>query len=124
LGATTGSALAACGQATLVLTEKFPTILGANIAGPHINGQTYRDGEWTYDPEYVGTWEVGLKSDFLDGLGRTDLALFYTAITDNQFSIFTGTGFTVLNASPPTSMRRFILTTAWASTRVRRVRTA
>jgi len=82
-----------------VLTEKFPTILGANIAGPHINGQTYRDGEWTYDPEYVGTWEVGLKSDFLDGLGRTDLALFYTAITDNQFSIFTGTGFTVLNAS-------------------------
>jgi len=139
--------------------------LGANIAGPDINGQTYSDGEWTYDikgqyfltpetqlyggyshgfkaggigmdpeagggqpsgqnsqivnstlgigngtgfadledatydPEFVDTWEVGLKSDYLDGRGRTNVALFYNDIEDNQFSIFTGTGFTVLNAS-------------------------
>ena len=139
--------------------------LGANIAGPDINGQNYSDGEWTYDiklqyffapdtqvyggytrgfkaggigmdpeagggqpsgqnspvllqtlgigngtgfadlddatydPEYVDAWEVGLKSDYLDGRGRVDVALFYNDIKDNQFSIFTGTGFTVLNAS-------------------------
>jgi len=139
--------------------------LGANIAGPDINGQDYSDGEWTYDiklqyylrpdtqvyggytrgfkaggigmdpeagggqpsgqnsavvhdllgmgngtgfadpedatydPEYVDAWEMGLKSDYLDGRGRVDVALFYNEIKDNQFSIFTGTGFTVLNAS-------------------------
>ncbi len=140
-------------------------LLGANIAGPDIDGQSYSDGEWTYDitfqyfpmpdtqlyggykrgfkaggigmdpeagggqpsglnsplllqlagigngtgyadlddatyePEYVDTWEVGLKSDYLDGRGRTNLALFYNDIKDNQFSLFTGTGFKVLNAS-------------------------
>jgi iron complex outermembrane receptor protein len=139
--------------------------LGANIAGPDINGQSYSDGEWTYDiklqyflqpgtqvyggytrgfkaggigmdpeagggqpsgqnsevvfnflgmgngtgfadleeatydPEYIDTWEVGLKSDYLEGRGRVDVALFYNELKDNQFSIFTGTGFTVLNAS-------------------------
>lgn len=139
--------------------------LGANIAGPDINGQHYSDGEWTYDikfqyflspdtqfyggytrgfkaggigmdpeagggqpsglnsplvfqllgtgngtgfadledatydPEYIDTWEVGMKSSYLDGRGRLDVAAFYNDIKDNQFSIFTGTGFTVLNAS-------------------------
>ncbi|MCP5130886.1 MAG: TonB-dependent receptor [Pseudomonadales bacterium] len=140
-------------------------MLGANIAGPDINNQTYSDGEWTYDikfqyfaspdtqlyggysrgfkaggigmdpeagggqpsglnsplllalagmgngtgyadledptykPEYVDTWEVGLKSQYLDGRGRTNVALFYNDIEDIQFSVFSGTGFTVLNAS-------------------------
>jgi iron complex outermembrane receptor protein len=139
--------------------------LGANIAGPDINGQKYSDGEWTYDikgqyfltpevqfyggyshgfkaggigmdpeagggqpsglnsplvkqllgtgngtgfadledatydPEFVDTWEVGAKADYFGGRGRTNVALFYNDIEDNQFSIFTGTGFTVLNAS-------------------------
>lgn len=139
--------------------------LGANVAGPDIDGQHYSDGEWTYDiklqyfmtpdtqfyggytrgfkaggigmdpeagggqpsgqnspvvfdalgigngtgfadlndatyePEYVDAWEVGLKSDYLEGRGKVNVALFYNDIKDNQFSIFTGTGFTVLNAS-------------------------
>jgi iron complex outermembrane receptor protein len=139
--------------------------LGANIAGPDIDGQKYSDSEWTYDlkiqyfftpeiqayggysrgfkaggigmdpeagggqpsgqnspilfnllgmgngtgfadledatydPEYVDTWEVGLKSEYLGGRGRVDVAGFYNDIKDNQFSVFTGTGFTVLNAS-------------------------
>jgi iron complex outermembrane receptor protein len=139
--------------------------LGANIAGPDMNGEQYSDGEWTYDiklqyflapdtqvyggysrgfkaggigmdpeagggqpsgqnskvlfdflgmgngtgfadledatydPEYVDAWEIGLKSDYLDGRGRMDVAAFYNDLKDNQFSIFTGTGFTVLNAS-------------------------
>jgi iron complex outermembrane recepter protein len=140
-------------------------MLGANIAGPDINGKSYSDSEWTYDlkiqyflssdiqlyggysrgfkaggigmdpeagggqpsglnspqlfalagigngtgfadpeeitydPEYVDTWEVGMKSDYLDGRARTNLALFYNDIEDIQFAIFTGTGFRVLNAS-------------------------
>lgn len=138
--------------------------LGANIAGPDMDGLKYSDGEWSYDiklqyfltpdihtyggysrgfkaggigmdpeagggqpsgqnsaqalllgtgngtgfadfedatyePEYIDAWEVGLKSEYLDGRGRANLALFYNDIKDIQFSIFTGTGFTVLNAS-------------------------
>lgn len=64
------------------------------------NGTGYADVEdATYKPEYVDTWELGLKSEYLDGRARTNLALFYNDIEDIQFSIFTGTGFTVLNAS-------------------------
>ncbi|MEH6589024.1 MAG: TonB-dependent receptor [Halioglobus sp.] len=140
-------------------------MLGANIAGPDIEGLEYSDDEWTYDikfqyffssdaqlyggysrgykaggigmdpeagggqpsglnspllqqlagmgngtgfadlndpsyaPEYIDAWELGLKTDYLDGRGRTNVALFYSEIEDNQFSVFTGTGFRVLNAS-------------------------
>jgi iron complex outermembrane receptor protein len=64
------------------------------------NGTGFADVEdATYDPEYIDTWEVGLKSEYLQARGRVDVALFYNDIKDNQFSIFTGTGFTVLNAS-------------------------
>jgi iron complex outermembrane receptor protein len=64
------------------------------------NGTGFADlGDPTYEPEYVDTWEVGLKADYLGGRGRVDVAAFYNDIEDIQFSIFTGTGFTVLNAS-------------------------
>jgi iron complex outermembrane receptor protein len=140
-------------------------MLGANIAGPDIDGLKYSDDEWTYDikfqyffspdtqlyggysrgykaggigmdpeagggqpsglnsplllqlagmgngtgyaepndptyaPEYIDAWELGLKTDYFNGRGRTNLALFYSEIEDNQFAVFTGTGFRVLNAS-------------------------
>ena len=139
-------------------------MLGANIAGPDLEGLTYSDGEWTYDiklqyfvsndmqvyggyshgfksggigmdpeagggqpsgqnspllaglgvgngtgyadtndptydAEYIDTVELGLKADLLDGRARINLAVFYNDLKDNQFSVFTGTGFTVLNAS-------------------------
>jgi iron complex outermembrane receptor protein len=64
------------------------------------NGTGFADLEDpTYEPEYVDAWELGLKSDYLDGRGRANVALFYNDIEDIQFSIFTGTNFTVLNAS-------------------------
>ncbi|MEH6582841.1 MAG: TonB-dependent receptor [Halioglobus sp.] len=140
-------------------------MLGANVAGPDMDGLKYNDDEWTYDlkfqyflspdaqfyggysrgfkaggigmdpeagggqpsglnsplllqlagqgngtgfadlidpsyaPEYIDTWELGVKADFLDGRARTNIAAFYNDIEDNQFSVFTGTGFRVLNAS-------------------------
>jgi iron complex outermembrane receptor protein len=64
------------------------------------NGTGFADIEDpSYDPEYVDAWELGLKSDYLDGRGRINVALFYNDIEDNQFSVFSGTGFRVLNAS-------------------------
>ena len=64
------------------------------------NGTGFADLEDpTYDPEYVDTYELGIKADYLDGRGRVNVAVFYNDIEDNQFSVFSGTGFTVLNAS-------------------------
>ena len=64
------------------------------------NGTGFADFEDpAYEPEYVDTWELGLKTDYLGGRGRANAALFYNDIEDIQFSIFTGTGFTVFNAS-------------------------
>lgn len=156
-------------------------VLGANIAGPDIDGLTYSDAEWTYeaklqyfmsadvqmygsysrgfksggigmdpeagggqpsgqnsqllldlagigngtgfadtddptyDTEYVDTWELGLKADVLAGAGRVNLALFYSDIQDIQFSVFSGTGFTVFNASD-SEITGVELESFWAAT--------
>jgi iron complex outermembrane receptor protein len=64
------------------------------------NGTGFADLEDpTYEPEYIDAWELGLKRDFLSGRGRINAALFYNEIEDIQFSVFTGTGFRVENAS-------------------------
>lgn len=64
------------------------------------NGTGFADQEDpSYEPEYVDAWELGLKTDYLQGRGRVNIAAFYNDIKDIQFSVFSGTGFTVLNAS-------------------------
>jgi outer membrane receptor protein involved in Fe transport len=64
------------------------------------NGTGFADLEDpTYDAEYVDTWELGLKADYMEGRGRANVALFYNDLEDNQFSVFSGTGFRVLNAA-------------------------
>ena len=64
------------------------------------NGTGFADLEDpSYDTEYVDTWELGLKADLFAGRGRLNVALFYNDIQDIQFSVFSGTGFRVFNAS-------------------------
>jgi iron complex outermembrane receptor protein len=64
------------------------------------NGTGFADlDDPIYEPEHIDAWEVGLKTDYLNGRGKVNVAAFYNDIKDIQFSIFTGTGFTVLNAS-------------------------
>jgi iron complex outermembrane recepter protein len=64
------------------------------------NGTGYADLEPVeYQTEYVDTWELGYKTDIQGGRGVFNLALFYNELEDNQFSVFSGTGFRVLNAS-------------------------
>ncbi|MGK0440759.1 MAG: iron complex outermembrane receptor protein [Pseudohongiellaceae bacterium] len=40
--------------------------------------------EATYDPEYVNTYELGMKSDWLDGRVRFNATAFYTEYDDKQ----------------------------------------
>ena len=64
------------------------------------NGTGFADLEDpTYEPEYIDAWELGVKTDFLSGRGRINAAVFYNEIEDIQFSVFSGTGFRVENAS-------------------------
>ncbi len=73
------------------------------------NGRANNPGEQApYDPEEVSSYELGLKSDWLDGTLRANVALFYNDYTDFQARVSgtttdPGTGLpspelTVLNA--------------------------
>ena len=57
----------------------------------------------TYSPEYVDSYELGLKSDLLDGRARLNIAAFRMEFEDIQFSLFSGTGFLIDNAGTATS---------------------
>lgn len=49
------------------------------------NGRANNPGEQSpYDPEEVSSYELGLKSDWLDGTLRANVALFYNDYTDFQ----------------------------------------
>jgi len=41
-----------------------------------------------YDPEYVDTFELGIKSDWMDGRVRLNATAFYTEYTDKQEEVF------------------------------------
>ena len=57
----------------------------------------------TYQPEYVDSYEIGLKTDYQDGRGRANIALFRSEFEDIQFSLFSGTGFFIGNAGEAVS---------------------
>lgn len=56
-------------------------------------------GDPTYKPEYINTYEAGMKIDFLDRRARANFAFFYNDISELQVSQFTGLQFTILNAA-------------------------
>ncbi|MEZ5573824.1 MAG: TonB-dependent receptor [Halioglobus sp.] len=56
-----------------------------------------------YGDENAENVEVGLKSDFLEGAARLNLAVFHTQYDDLQVSSFNGTSFEVGNAGKATS---------------------
>jgi iron complex outermembrane receptor protein len=63
-----------------------------------------RSGQnFEFDPESAENYELGLKSDLLDGAARINLAVFNTDFDDLQVSSFTGTSFRTGNAASATS---------------------
>ena len=56
-----------------------------------------------YGDESAENFEVGLKSDLLDGAARLNLAVFHTQYDDLQVSSFNGSSFEVGNAGKATS---------------------
>ncbi|WP_226662324.1 TonB-dependent receptor [Microbulbifer aggregans] len=57
----------------------------------------------TYKSEFVDGYELGLKSEYLGGRARSNLALFYNDISDLQIAQFIGTQFTIDNAPEATA---------------------
>lgn len=57
----------------------------------------------TYKSEFVDGYELGLKSEYLGGRARSNLALFYNEMTDLQIAQFIGTAFTIDNAPEATA---------------------
>jgi iron complex outermembrane recepter protein len=56
-------------------------------AGAFNNGLVYMDeGDGAYaDPEYIDAYEIGMKSEFFDGIMRLNGAAFYYDYADQQF---------------------------------------
>lgn len=55
------------------------------------------DDDHRFEPEFVNSYELGLKGQFLDGRLTTNIALFYSDFEDFQLNTFTGTGFLISN---------------------------
>jgi iron complex outermembrane receptor protein len=56
----------------------------------------------SYDPEFVDSFEVGLKSEFMEGRGRVNAAVFYNDYQDLQVNFLEFTLFTTDNAAEAT----------------------
>lgn len=70
-----------------------------------------------YDSEYVKGYELGLKTDYLNGRARSNFALFYNDLTDLQVANFDGLAFSILNSPEATVYgaemeNQFVLTDA------------
>ena len=72
-----------------------PTTDDAVITGPAVDP--------TYEPEFVDSYEVGLKTEYQDGRGRLNLAGFLSDFEDIQANTFTGTAFLTYNADTATT---------------------
>ena len=67
------------------------------------NTQALAPDEIEFDPEESDTYEIGLKADFLDGVGRVNVGLFRTEFTNLQTFIFNGLAPIVENAAASVS---------------------
>ena len=56
----------------------------------------------TYKPEFIDGYELGMKTQYADGRGRTNFAIFYDEMKDLQVAQFLGTQFTIVNAPEAT----------------------
>jgi outer membrane receptor protein involved in Fe transport len=75
--------------------------IDANGGGGVANNPAERPGavprDATFEPETVNAFEVGAKTEYLDGRARTNLSLYYYDISNIQIAQFVGLEFTVLN---------------------------
>ena len=67
------------------------------------NTQALNPGEIEFEPEESDTYELGLKAEFLDGVGRVNLGLFRTEFKNLQTFIFNGLAPVVDNAAASVS---------------------
>lgn len=67
--------------------------------GGGYNASASKNAELEYEPENALTYEIGVKSEFLDGAARANVSLFYTEFRDLQVSVFTTSQFVVRNAA-------------------------
>ena len=73
----------------------FPTTDAEVLTGPAADP--------TYDPEFVDSYELGMKTEYQGGRGRLNLAIFFSEFEDIQANTFTGTSFLTYNADTATT---------------------
>ena len=59
----------------------------------------YFDDDHAFLPEFVDSYELGIKSELMDGDLIANIAIFYSDFEDFQLNTFTGTGFLISNTN-------------------------
>ena len=58
----------------------------------------FENPSFTFDPEFIDNFEIGLKSRFLNGRSQLNIAVFYQDVQDFQTTLFDGIRFNLANA--------------------------
>lgn len=66
------------------------------------NAQPLNPDQLEYEEEISNAFEVGMKSEWLEGAARLNISAFYTKFDDIQVSAFDGVSFVVSNAASAT----------------------
>jgi iron complex outermembrane recepter protein len=58
----------------------------------------FANPSYTFDPEFIDNYELGLKSRFWEGRSQLNIAVFYQQVQDFQTTLFDGIKFNLANA--------------------------
>lgn len=98
--------------------------IGTGYRSGGFNARAGAGVDFVFAPEKVTSYELGLKSDWLGGIVRTNLAAFYTDYSDLQVTQYTGTGTgggTGFTRNADATLKGFELETTVAPTRNLRI---
>ena len=90
-----------------------PMVYGSISRGFKSGGFNLTSEDAEYDPEFVWSYEIGAKHDWLDKTLRTNLALFYYDYTDLQVSSFDQPGTLLIGNAADAEIQGVELELSW-----------
>lgn len=88
-------------------------VYGSVSKGFKSGGFNFTSGDAEYDPEFVWSYETGIKQDWFQNTLRTNLVLFYYDYTDLQVSDFTRPGVLSISNAADAEIKGIELETRW-----------
>ena len=93
--------------------DNGPMVYGSVSRGFKSGGFNFTSDDAEYDPEFVWSYETGVKQDWFQNTLRTNLVLFYYDYTDLQVSDFTQPGVLSISNAADAEIKGVELETRW-----------